>query len=87
MAVNASSANDRGGETVCTVNVAAGAQHNLAALMTLCARRLAELYGVDPDSIIMGPVDFGGSDQGEDHHQVDSPASPHTPTGGKPPHP
>jgi hypothetical protein len=44
---------------VCTVNVDARAQRNLAALMTLCAQRLAELYGVDPDSITMGPVDFG----------------------------
>lgn len=59
MAVSASSVNDRGGETVCTVNVDPRAQHNLAALMTLCARALAVQYGVDPDSIIMGPVDFG----------------------------
>lgn len=57
--------NDRGGETVCTVNVDAGAQRNLAALMTLCTRRLAELYGVDPDSIIMGPVDFGTGQEEE----------------------
>jgi hypothetical protein len=50
---------------VCTVNVDAGARHNLAALMTLCAQRLAELYGVDPDSITMGPVDFD-TDQEEE---------------------
>ena len=44
---------------MCTVNVDPGAQRNLAAVMTLCARRLAELHGVDPDDITIGPVDFG----------------------------
>jgi len=40
--------------------------------MTLCVRRLAELHGVDPDDITIGPVDFGGH-RGDDHQQADTP--------------
>ena len=47
---------------MCRVDVEPGAQRNLAALMTLCARRLAELHGVDPDTVTIGPVDFGVED-------------------------
>lgn len=44
---------------MCTADVVAGAEPLLADLLLELRRRLADQFGVDPDTITVGPVDLG----------------------------